>query len=998
MKKVVKTRLQRKHIFTLVFLLAFAVSLTASLILTSVLSDTGEGGELITEITEVLPGEARQNGIPLAYPAISKKLQLSLVEIKNSDGAFGLYHYSGDDYHTLYYVKDGETVPYYPDIIDEDPSFTYTDLFAIETGDGIGRYSLVDYLCSALQMPYFDQRVAFETDPEKLAIQLEEFGLDDESAKTIEFAYTDDLGNSMRRLIKVGDVGVVGTGYYFTVANVYGDELGNKVVEERPYIYSSLNNYFGYAESNISKFIKPLLVSEGLPEDNGQEPFLTTGYSQWLNTLYECTCREECAGESCTECGCGTYKTDNTSKVIVFADTVTSIIDPKDNSASAGGYVHTSGRLTEIDLNTYRELLEALKKKPDFKPTVESRNYERMLNLLAGRGIGEIGSSITLYSADRFIDLGDAGSVTYTYNVTAVEAMIGEMGDNTDTGVSAGDDFDAIRVTYTVSADGEPLSAYPFHAVIDFRYAALDEDTEAALRAAKIGDALDISFSVDYSEENAIVKNGRIEITEILGIYDKDFKPIDTVTAESRVRFRASVYVDDVRVGETTTELELWEAVDGITLKMKNRLLGKKLGPVDLRVDEYKACYEYMLSVTTYDIDRIEYFVKGELISSFAFKNASDRDPYYGESLYESLFDDGDKRNLYGLSSGVCETVVKILGGLSDESSSATAAGLSGDEVVAVGLTPDVMKKYGLYAHTVYFELPRGITAYEPEGGTEMNGEILDHYTSNSQLGFNLYISEVDPDTNMRYIGSDLYDIVTRVPAEDFVFLKYDFETFWARRNIILMQLTSIDNLEVEFLMTDIYGKYNFDITPVTGSTAISVHLTSEGECSDSKFKQYMADPSKPQSYGGASLTNLYLHMSGASEEEHKSAAPDSLGSASFRDAMRMIYFISYVDILPDEVREEAPSADDLVMKMKLDIVEKDGTAASEVKDYVYEFYRIDDRRVRVSIHQVDVEGNRLTESVDDFYISTFALKKIVNAFTGILNAELVNITDGYKD
>ena len=988
MKSVKKTRLRKKHIVSLALLLSFVLALTVSLILTDVLSNTGEGGTLSTEITEVLPGEARQNGIPLAYPAISKKLQISFVQIKNSESEFGIYHYTGDSHHTLYYVKNGEIIPYYPDIVTEDPSFDYTDLFAIESGDGIGRYSLVDYLCSAIQMPYFDQRVAFEKDPEKLLLQLEEFGLNEGKAKTIAVTYSDDLGNTVNRIIKIGDVGVVGTGYYFTVTD-------NGV--ERPYIYSSLNNYFGYAESNISRFIKPLLVSEGLPEDNGQEPFLTTGYSQWLNTLYECTCNDGCAGDACTECGCASYKTDNTSKVIVFADTVESIIDPSGNDSSSDGYVHTSGRLTEIDLNSYRELLEALKKKDGFVPTVESRNYERMLNLLAGQRIGAFGESVSVYSADRFIDIGE-GAVNYLYNVTAVEAIITEIGDNTDKGASAENNYDAIKVTYTVSVDGKPLSAHPLHAVIDFRYSKIDSEAEAALRAAKIGDALDISFAVEYSETNAIVKNGKIEITEVLEIFDSKGKITDTVKADSIVRFRATVYVDGENVGETTLVLELEKATDGIQLKMKNRLVGKKAGPVKVQVDEYKACYEYMFSVSTYNIDRIEYFINSELISSFAFKNANDRDPYYGESLYESLFDDGDKRNLYGLSSGVCETVVKILGGLSDESSSATAAGLSGDEVIAVGLTPDVMKKYGLYAHTVYFELPRGITAYEPEGGTEVNGEILDHYSSNSQLGFHLYISEVDPDTNMRYIGSDLYDIVTRVPAEDFVFLKYDFETFWARRNIILMQITSIDNLEVEFLMTDIYGKYNFDLSPVENSTAIRVHLTSEGECSDSKFKQYMADSTKPQSYGGASLTNLYLHMSTASEEEHKSAAPDSLGSASFRDAMRMIYFISYVDILPDEIRNETPSEDDLVMKMKLDIVEKDGTAASEVKDYVYEFYRIDDRRVRVSIHQVDVEGNRLTESVDDFYISTFAFKKIVNAFTGILNAEVINITDGYKD
>ncbi|MBO5946188.1 MAG: hypothetical protein J6Q69_06230, partial [Clostridia bacterium] len=361
-------------------------------------------------------------------------------------------------------------------------------------------------------------------------------------------------------------------------------------------------------------------------------------------------------------------------------------------------------------------------------------------------------------------------------------------------------------------------------------------------------------------------------------------------------------------------------------------------------------------------------------------------------------FEDGDKRKLYGLSSGVCETVVKILGGLSDESSSSTAAGLAGDSVVAVGITPDVKKKYGLYAHSIYFELPRGISAYEPEDGNKVNGEILDDYRFKSTLGFNLYISDVDPETNMRYIASDLYDIVTRVPAEDFVFLKYDFETFWARRNILLMQITSIDSLGVEFHMKDLVGKYNFELTQVEDSTAIHVHLTSEGDCTPSKFTEYMADPSLPTSYGGVSLKNLYLYKSGASEEEHKSAAPDSLGSASFRDAMRVIYFISYVDILPDEVRDEAPSEDDLIMRMTLNLRRGSGASASEDNDYVYEYYRIDDRRVRVSIYQQNADGDRITDSVDDFYISTFAFKKIVNVFVSILNAETIRVTDGYKD
>ena len=247
----------------------------------------------------------------------------------------------------------------------------------------------------------------------------------------------------------------------------------------------------------------------------------------------------------------------------------------------------------------------------------------------------------------------------------------------------------------------------------------------------------------------------------------------------------------------------------------------------------------------------------------------------------------------------------------------------------------------------------------------------------------------------MRYIASDLYDIVTRVPADDFVFLKYDFETFWARRSLILMQITSIDKFGIEFNMEDLVGSYNFDITPSGQSTGIQVHLTANGECTPNKFTEYMSNPDNPQSYGGASLKNLYLYMSGASEEEHKAASPDSLGSATFRDAMRLIYFVSYVDILPDKVRDEAPSKDDLVMRMTLELAD---TKNASPYTYVYEYYRIDDRRVRVSIYQETSDGMRVTDSVDDFYISSYAFKKVVNAFVGILNAEVIDITDGYID
>ena len=73
-----------------------------------------------------------------------------------------------------------------------------------------------------------------------------------------------------------------------------------------------------------------------------------------------------------------------------------------------------------------------------------------------------------------------------------------------------------------------------------------------------------------------------------------------------------------------------------------------------------------------------------------------------------------------------------------------------------------------------------------------------------------------------------------------------------------------------------------------------------------------------------------------------------------------------------DEIREQEPDPDDLIMKMTLNLNERSPYASPHT--YVFGFYRIDDRRVRVSIHQEDINGNAVTESVADFYISTFVV------------------------
>ena len=995
MKHITKPKITKNLFIAIVLSAVFAVLLALSIVITVISSSLDDSDpQTVTEVPPVIDGEARQNGLALAYPSINRKNQIKYIQIENQTGEFGFVMLTGESHHTLYYVdSSGEPIIYYPDICAEDATFNYTDLFAIVTNDGYSQYSLVDYLCLALQSPYFDERIPIETDSAKKDIQLKEFGFTEDKMSKVSFNYTDELGNTVNKSVIIGEKSVTGTGYYFIVYD-------NGV--ERPYIYSSLNNYYDYAVTNISSFVKPLLVSEGLAEDSGYGPYLTTGYYQWLNKVhdgscecdkYECECKGECDADSC-ECTdtCRVTEVTDDSKVIAYTDVISSVLS---EDASSSGYESTGYKVKEIDLGVFKDALEKLKAGANYKPTYESMNYERVIKALSGRKLGEQAEKIavTMFNTSKLIDFADKNSVRYEYNITAVEAIITDSGELSTPGASAGSQYNAVKVTYTATVDGKSVSAHPLHAVLDLTLPGISAEAVQNIRAAKVGESLNITFAIDYTSENAISKNSKYIITEIIDIFDQEGKEAEKIDENSIVGYRYTVIVDGNEVGEATYWLDLSAVTEGDDLLIKNALKGKSTGKVSLEFDEHYAYYEYFLDFSTYIISRIDYFVTSEIITAFKFQNSSERDPYYGESLYENLLE--DERSLYGLSSGVCETVVKILGGLSDENATATAAGLTGDEAVAVGITPEVMKKYGLYAHTIYFELPRGIKALE--GETAM--DELDDYTFRSTLGFYLYVSDVDPETNTRYIASDLYNIVTRVPAENFVFLNYDFESFWARRNIILMDISQIGSFGIEFNMSDLKGSYNFELTqPSSDEDALGVYVTAQGECTPNKYTQFVSDP-KNQAYvynGGTSLKVLYERAGNASPEEHKAALPDSLGASCFKDAMRMMYYTSYVDILPESERGLKPGSEKLVMRMTLEI--EDGTPNASPYTYVYEYYRIDDRRILVSMYQQNSSGVAVTEAVSDFYISTFAFKKIVSNFVGLLNAEVINTDIGYPD
>lgn len=157
-----------------------------------------------------------------------------------------------------------------------------------------------------------------------------------------------------------------------------------------------------------------------------------------------------------------------------------------------------------------------------------------------------------------------------------------------------------------------------------------------------------------------------------------------------------------------------------------------------------------------------------ELIVSFKFCNPSKRNGNNDLSYKNELSEEH-------LNTVSCESVLKLLGGITEN----TSEGLIG-ETVELGLTPENMEIYNLFAHKIYFEMPRGIFLSSDGSGND----DLDDYGWLSTLGVNLYFSPATYDENgneIRYVGSDLFDIVVKVPAKDFEFLNYNFTEYWTR-------------------------------------------------------------------------------------------------------------------------------------------------------------------------------------------------------------------------
>lgn len=952
--RVVKKKIKKPLL--LAILAGILVILTVgAIVINAITSSAGDDEEVTKEPPKIIEGvEAVVNGQAAAYPQVTES-EITFIRVLGDDeyvlmrgGADGEDGEKEGAFNLFYRDAVGTLQMYYPEICEKDPTFDYEELYAVEQGDDYGRIPKITYLCTAIGTAYFDERIEITENTD-----LERFGLaDSQSPVRVDYNYTNEAGETKTRKIIIGKKNITGVGYYFKV-------------DDRNYIYSGISNHLDYALCKFGEYISPILVAEGLAQDKAFEPYLTTDFKQWVNTVHEKD------GETVVP----------DSIVILGATTYTPAINSENYK---DGYIVDPERGVSFDL---REL-------------AKNESYGKLASLIVGKQVGKLSSPLylTLPSYSKAVELIGGKSSVYKYRITAIESVTRDDVETAVAGETVGD-AQAIKITYTLSVGGEEVSAYDMHGVLPLDAKILDSATKALIQSSKVG-KLDTPIEIEciYSAENAVVRDVDILITEIIKIYDDDKADKSEVAVGTTVMYRHKIVVDGKELdGDYTDAVKITENMsDGFAKNVADALMGKKVSSgLNITIKGYISHCEQVADFISYTVSEVKYFVTRENVVSFRFEQASTRDPYYGESFYSNTMEGA--YSMYALNASSCEAVVRLLGGL--ESNATSSTGLVGLETVDVGLTPENMKKYDLYDYTIYFELPRGITAVVYDG-VDMDKYLnsLDDYTYYSTLGFNLYISKPQID-GTRYIASDMYDVVSKVNADDFIFLEMSFVEFYARRNLILTKVSDINNITLEFFMEDFYGKYSNELqhkelysysgklytknqlteeelSAATLYDGIQVVVTPTGEISETEFSKFL----DANGYDKASLYEFY---------DKKYFGLDTLGTANFKELVEILFYTHYQDNFEEGDDKDGP----MVMRMKVRLFE-----GYSVYDYVYEFYRVSDRRVMVKLYRENrVDGTAIQE-VSDFYVSTFAFKKIVGAYMQILNGENIESAVPYPE
>ncbi len=932
-------------------------------------------------------------GFQILYPEKETKGENS----KQSFGAVLL----GETYYFFYYDDNGDRKEYMPAINSEEPGFNYTSLYAL-SNDGM-KVPKISYVLYALANTSYDSRIEIpDLTEEEKDNQLKVYGLDKASRNTCSFTYTKKVKNAegkdeakeFRATVYIGNKLVTGTGYYLMVDYPDTEEYKEKKEEQEKYVYVSFGaENYAYALDGFASFVSPSLVMGGNLENNDKAAYsqLTPSYRQWKSVVCDKT------GTPVKEKTKVVVKTDMFSSAYAYYE------DGKIVSMEVGedGYISSKNETTEIDLDY-----------------ISSNDNKNLADILIGKEIGDYSNNpltpVVILDRNEAV-LGK----TYKYTIYEIESVIDA--DGTERFAGAVGNNSLVKVRYSCTIDGQAITykgatADKLHAVIDLTDERIPLNIRNTILTLGVGNiSAPLEFEKVYTAENTTSAIFEFRIKHISHVVSVETgAEVDKISDKTLVNFVYQILHNGEVTTEDTMSVDLTEGteeLDEMELAIRNALLGAKLeesGAYEKDITAYtsKVYYQPFKNFVSYNISEIKYFVASEEVVSFRYANKSERDPFYGEAIHINTLKN-HIYSTYALDMTACDRVIKVLSGTLLGSSSTVFEGLSGEKVVAVGLTPENMARYGLYAYTVYYEIPRFVEGKTVGDSTE--------YSWWDSVGFTLYISEIDPVTGKRYVGSDMYDLIVEMDGEIFDFVEEDFIEFWARRDIFMVDQADINHLKAEFNLEGFKGKYSFQVEHPTmwivnymnGTTKLLPTEPADDAEGVKEKAPYDATYVYVDAldFEGATQTLLlerlreegfypgkdgihihkiydYLFNNGLSDDK-QTVNYDYLGDSCFKDMLYILYGTGYLGTVSEADAEDAKSRGAV---MSLSMVVEGSTVNN-----VYNFYYTSDGRVAVEID----DGVRQTCF---FYITNHDFKMVVNAFVNLLNGKKMDFSGSYAN
>ena len=218
-----------------------------------------------------------------------------------------------------------------------------------------------------------------------------------------------------------------------------------------------------------------------------------------------------------------------------------------------------------------------------------------------------------------------------------------------------------------------------------------------------------------------------------------------------------------------------------------------------------------------------------------------------------------------------------------------------------------------------------------------------------------------------------------------------------------------IQSVDVEINMDDVFGSYEFTLKhtpvyikngeilrdqagnfirePVEGASMhnfVTVRTTPKNmNISNTLLAEvYKNNPTMPS----VDVDDLYTIANGGVATE---IGYDTAGASNFKSVLRVLYGIDYTGVLSDEEVDDAIQNSRKILSIAVSLT-------NNSRRYVYEFYRVSERKVMVNLYAVGGDSNDRKYEVSGFYVSTFAAKKMIDAFVDLLNGVTVDPEGSY--